>query len=91
MIHITYINHILKLIFDAYKNIFIIFFVYIYKNGKEKLQKEARERYQNLSEEEKQKKVEYMSNYYLADKKKYFLRFYKVVWKLRVPKTNFNI
>ena len=79
-----------------------IFFAYIYRNYwsiniikkyKEKLQKEAHERYQNLSEEEKekrknkpgidhrqyqrdrnenfykekkQKKVEYMKNYYLA-------------------------
>ena len=33
--------------------IFIIFFVYIYENGY-KLQKEACERYQNLSEEEKE-------------------------------------
>ena len=28
--------------------------------------KKARDRYKNLSEEEKQKKVEYMKNYYLA-------------------------
>ena len=57
--------------------------------NKEKLQKEARERYQNLSEEEKQKKVEYMRTYHLAHKKQ-FLEFYKVVWKLRIPKANFN-
>ena len=40
------------------KILFIIFFLYVkmpnkYQNCKEKLQKEARERYQNLSEEEK--------------------------------------
>ena len=76
--------------------------------NKEKLQKEARERYQNLSEEEKektqrkpwdryknlseeekQKKVEYMRTYHLAHKKQ-FLEFYKVEWKLRIPKANFN-
>ena len=37
-----------------------------YQKNKEKLLKDARERYQNLSEKEKQKKVEYMKNYYLA-------------------------
>ena len=36
---------------------------------KEQLQKEARGRYQSLSEWEKEKKVEYMRNYYLAHKK----------------------
>ena len=36
---------------------------------KEQLHKEARGRYQSLSEEEKKKKVEYMRNYYLAHKK----------------------
>ena len=40
---------------------------YYQKKNKEKL--EARERYQNLSEEEKERKVEYMRNYYLAHKK----------------------
>ena len=60
----TNITHILKLIFVAYKNFFfIIFFLYIkmiktyYKKNKEKLLKEACERYQNLSEEEKEKSV----------------------------------
>ena len=33
----------------------------------------------NLFEEEKQRKVEYMRNYYLAQKKKYSLGFYEVV------------
>ena len=41
----------------------------IIKKSKEKLRKEAQERYQNLSKEEKQKKVGYMGNYYLAHKK----------------------
>ena len=44
-----------KSIFKAYKKtdkIFLIFFT-IYKNDKEKLRKEARERYQNLYGEEK--------------------------------------
>ena len=43
----------------------------------------------NLSEEEKQKKVEYMRNYHLAHKK-VFLGFCKVGWKLRVHTTNFS-
>ena len=53
-----------------------IYIVYIemtneyYQKNKEKLRKEVRESYKNLSEEEKQKKrVEYMRNYYLAQKK----------------------
>ena len=44
----------------------------------------------NLSEKEKQKKVEYITNYYLTHKK-WFLGFYKVVWKLRIPRINFRI
>ena len=40
-----------------------------YQKHKEKLRKESRERYQNLSEEDKEKKVQYMRNYYLAHKK----------------------
>ena len=36
---------------------------------KRKKAKKAQDRYQNLSEEKKQKKVEYMRNYYLAHKK----------------------
>ena len=86
VIHVTYITHILKFIFEACKKYFFInFFVYI-KNGKEKgeerpgtdikifLKKKKNCQYhcdwnKNLSEEEKQKKVEYMRNYYLAHKK----------------------
>ena len=56
---------------------------------KEKTQRKPWDRYKNLSEEEKQKKVEYMRTYHLAHKKQ-FLEFYKVVWKLRIPKANFN-
>ena len=40
-----------------------------YQKHKEKLRKEQCGRHQNLSEEEKGKKVEYMKNYYLAHKK----------------------
>ena len=40
-----------------------------HQKNKEDLRKEARERNRNLSGEEKQKKVEYMRNYYLAHKK----------------------
>ena len=40
-----------------------------YQKHKEKLRKESRERYQNLSEEDKEKKIEYIRNYYLAHKK----------------------
>ena len=70
--------------------IYTRFFFYIqkmtnkyYQKHKERLGKEARKRYQNLAEEEKEKKggsknpsekqkqklVEYMKNYYLAHKK----------------------
>ena len=80
-----------------------IFFLYTYikmvdkcyqktKNSeeeKEKTQRKPWDRYKNLSEEEKQKKVEYMRTYHLAHKKQ-FLEFYKAVWKLRIPKANFN-
>ena len=36
---------------------------------KERLRKEAREKHQNLPEEQKQKLLEYMKNYYLPHKK----------------------
>ena len=36
-----------------------------YQKHKEELRKEACERYQNLSEEEKGNKVEYIKNFYL--------------------------
>ena len=49
-----------------------------YQKNRENLQKKACERYQNLSEEEKEKKVEYMRNYYLT-RTKIILEFYKVV------------
>ena len=45
-----------------------------YQKNKEKFQTEPYEEYQNLSEEEKQKKVEYMRNYCLAHKKRKFFR-----------------
>ena len=60
--HITYITHKIKLIFKAYKETkknILIFFIYIkmknsyYQKHKEKAQKEAPERFQNLSKEEK--------------------------------------
>ena len=41
---------------------------------KENFQTEAHVEYQNLSEEEKQKKVEYMRNFCLAHKKRKFFR-----------------
>ena len=44
----------------------------ISKEEKDKRQKKARERYQNLSGEEKQKLLEFMRNYYLAHKKYIF-------------------
>ena len=76
----------------AIKNLYITFLyayikwlINITKKNKEKLRKEAGERYKNLSEEKKgvtiivielriilkkkNKKVEYMRNYYLAHKK----------------------
>ena len=53
-----------------------------YQKHKEKFQTEVHEEYQNLSEEEKQKKVEYMRNFCLAHKKENFLGFYKIVGNL---------
>ena len=53
-----------------------------YQKHKEKLQKEARERYQNLSEEQKQRQVEYMRHYYLTHKKQlldHFIDFLKIL------------
>ena len=62
----AYITHISKWIFKHIKKLIKIFvynfFLYIkmtnkyYQKQKEKLRKEARERYQNLSEEEKDKR-----------------------------------
>ena len=56
-------SHFKVYFFEAYKKIFfIIFFLYIkmvnkyYQKDKERLRIEARERYQNLSEEEKVEK-----------------------------------
>ena len=46
-----------------------------YQKHKERLQKEARERYQNLSKEEKDKRRKERRNHYLAHKKKVFSRF----------------
>ena len=40
-----------------------------YQKLLERLQKEARERYQNLSEEQKQKLLEYIGNCYLVHEK----------------------
>ena len=40
-----------------------------YQKQKEKLRKEACERYQNLSEEQNQNLIEYMRNHYITDTK----------------------
>ena len=56
--------------FESYKNYFLYFFVHIkavgtyYPKYKELLQKEARERYQNVSEEEKDKRQEKVQERY---------------------------
>ena len=42
---------------------------FLWPKKKEKRKKKARDRYKNLSEEEKEKKVEYMRSYYLGHKK----------------------
>ena len=60
------------------KNMSLIFFLYIkmannyYQKNKEKLQNEARKRYQYFSEEEKNKKCQYACKQYrnLSEKKK---------------------
>ena len=68
--------------FKAYKILFIIFFLYIkmttnyYQINKEKLQKEARERYQNLSEEEKNKRLKKAREWYQKKKKKVVIRIF---------------
>ena len=77
-------THILKIIFKAYKKMltkyFLInFFLYIemvskyYQKHKERLRKETRERNQNLSEEEKDKKqksLRKISTFYWRRKRK---------------------
>ena len=68
--------------FKAYKILFTIFFLYIkmttnyYQINKEKLQKEARERYQNLSEEEKNKRLKKAREWYQKKKKKVVIRIF---------------
>ena len=59
IIYITCITH--NLFFEVYKKKFSYFFLYIkmttnYQKHKEKLQKKTCKRYQNLSEEEKDKR-----------------------------------
>ena len=64
--HIKYITHTMNLISKAYrktnKTFFIVFFLYrkmtnnYCQKHKERLRKEARKKYQNLSEEEKDKR-----------------------------------
>ena len=74
--YIIYVTHIIKLIFKAYKKtdkyFFMIFSLYIKtltgycqkNNNKESLSKKACETYQNLSEEEKDKKCQYACERY---------------------------
>ena len=67
-------THMIKLLFKKYKkadqNVFLNFFLYIkmtnkyYQKKKEKLQKEARQRQQNLSDEEKNKRCQYARERY---------------------------
>ena len=59
MIHLINTTHILKVIFEAYKKYFLVYTKMVnnyYRKTKEKLEKEANERYQNLSEEEEEKR-----------------------------------
>ena len=79
-------THTIKLIYEAYKNIFYkLFFLYIkmtnkyYQEHKEKLQKEGRERYQSLSKEQKSKKVK--------KSPRKILEFY---WKRKRKKDHYN-
>ena len=72
--HITYIPHTIKLILKVYKKLIKylqFFFLYIkmtnnyYQKQKERLQKEALEKYQNLFEEKKDKRQKKTSKKYL--------------------------
>ena len=54
-----------------------------YKNDKERLRERARDKYRNLSEEEKNKKGEYSKNRYrnMSDEKKEKLKeYHKLSW-----------
>ena len=48
-----------------------------YQENKERLEKKARERYQNLSKEEKEKKQEYCREYGLSEDEKQMLVEYR--------------
>ena len=62
-----------------------------YENNKERLREQARDKYGNLSEEEKNKKIEYGKNIYLntSEVKKKRLKEYQKNY--REPKKKFNI
>ena len=60
-----------------------------YQRNKERLRKQARDKYRNLSEEEKYKKTEYKKNRYhnMSKEKKQKLKEYQ---KIIVKQKNFN-
>ena len=73
--HVTYVTHKIKVIFEAYKILFTIFFLYIKitNNYCQKHSKKAYEKYQNLSQEEKnkmQKKTRERYQNFTEEKKK---------------------
>ena len=63
--------------------------IFLRQKKKEKHQ-HHQDQNKNLFDKALQKKAECMRNYYLAHKKKQILEFYKLVCKLRIPKTNFD-
>ena len=63
--------------------------IFLRKKKKEKHQ-HHQDQNKNLFDKALQKKAECMRNYYLAHKKKKNWGFYKLVYKLRIPKTNFD-
>ena len=68
-----------KLIIKKNRDVILNRAKYYYKNHKERLREQARDKYRNLSEEEKNKKREYGRNRYhnMSDEKKKRLKEYQ--------------
>ena len=64
---------------------------YYYKNNKDRLRKQARDKYRNLSEEEKNKKIEYGKNRYhnMSEEKNQRLKEYQKNY-YKVRKSHYN-
>ena len=64
---------------------------YYYENGKDRLRKQARDKYRNLSEEDKNKKREYGRNWYhnMSEEKKQGLKEHQKIYR-EVKKSQSN-